>query len=184
MPIAPLIFTKEAIVIAIVDDAVLTTHEDILPNLWTNPNEIPNNNIDDDNNGYRDDINGWDAADNDNDPNPPSSASSSVFTHGTHCAGIASAATDNSKGIASIGFNCKIMPVKSSTSNGNAQYIDAGYDGIAYAMAAGADVISMSWGGNNSQTAQNIFNQAHNLGITLVAAAGNDASSKHLSSGL
>ena len=166
-------------VIAIVDDAVLTTHEDILPNLWTNPNEIPNNNIDDDNNGYRDDINGWDAADNDNDPNPPSSASSSVFTHGTHCAGIASAATDNSKGIASIGFNCKIMPVKSSTSNGNAQYIDAGYDGIAYAMAAGADVISMSWGGNNySQTAQNIFNQAHNLGITLVAAAGNDASSQ------
>ncbi|MEL7342057.1 MAG: S8 family serine peptidase, partial [Bacteroidota bacterium] len=74
-------------VVAIVDDAVRITHEDLAPNLWTNPGEIPNDNIDNDGNGYIDDIHGWDPADQDNDPNPPSTATNSSFTHGTHCAG-------------------------------------------------------------------------------------------------
>ncbi len=166
-------------VVAIVDDAVRISHNDLSPNVWVNTAEIPNNGIDDDANGYVDDVNGFDVADLDNNPNPPASAADFNFSHGTHCAGIASGATDNGTGIASIGFSNKIMGVKCTSDNGNPQFVENGYEGVAYAMAAGADVISMSWGGPQaSQTAQNVFNQAHGMGITLVAAAGNDNSSQ------
>ena len=162
-------------VVAIVDDAVRINHVDLSPNAWVNTGEIPNNGQDDDGNGYVDDINGYDVADNDNNPNPPASAADFNFSHGTHCAGIACGATNNGTGIASIGFNNKIMAVKCTSDGGNAQFVEEGYAGVAYAMASGADVISMSWGGSgSSNTAQNVFTQAHNLGITLVAAAGND----------
>ncbi|MEM7654845.1 MAG: S8 family serine peptidase [Bacteroidota bacterium] len=163
-------------VIAIVDDAVKITHQDLAPNLWVNPGEIPNNGLDDDNNGFIDDINGWDAADQDNNPNPPGTASNFNFTHGTHCAGIASAATDNGVGIASVGFDTKLMSVKCTyDSAANTNVIYTGYEGVQYAMASGADVISMSWGGPGfSSVIQNLLNQAFNQGIVLVAAAGND----------
>ncbi|MFK7926281.1 MAG: S8 family serine peptidase, partial [Bacteroidia bacterium] len=135
-----------------------------------------NDNIDNDGNGYIDDIHGWDPADNDNDPNPPSTATSSSFTHGTHCAGIVSAATNNNLGIASIGNSIQIMSVKCTYDTAsNTRIIYRGYSGVAYAMAAGADVISMSWGGTGSSASlQNLFDQAHAMGIVLVAAAGND----------
>jgi len=164
-----------SVVIAVVDDAVRITHEDLAANVWINPGEIPGNSIDDDNNGYIDDINGWDAADNDNDPNPVSPTNSS-FTHGTHCSGIAAAATDNSTGIASISYNVKVMAVKTAkTGNGLLAYA---YQGVSYAIAAGADIISMSWGsGSYSTTYQMLFDYANSQGIVLVAAAGNSNSS-------
>jgi subtilisin family serine protease len=156
--------------IAIVDNAVDRTHTDLSGNLWTNPGETPNNNIDDDGNGYIDDLNGYDVADNDNNPNPPNSS----WDHGTHCAGIASAKTNNSTGIASIGFSCKLIAVKATTNSASSNSVTNGYDGVVYAVAAGADVISMSWGGtSNSTTAQNIITWASNQGAVLVAAAGN-----------
>ena len=130
--------TGSTIKIAIVDDAVERTHSDIAPNLWVNPGEIANNNIDDDGNGYIDDINGYDVASNDNDPNPPNSS----YAHGTHVTGCASPATNNSNGVAGIGFSTKIMAVKSTTSSSS---ITNGYDGIVYAVVSGADVINMSW---------------------------------------
>lgn len=163
--------TGSTIKIAIVDDAVERTHSDISPNLWVNPGEIANNNIDDDGNGYIDDINGYDVGSNDNNPNPPSSS----YAHGTHVTGCASPATNNNTGVAGIGFSCKIIAVKSTTS---ASSITNGYDGIVYAVAAGADVINMSWGGTGtSTTAQNIINWAYGQGVVLVAAAGNNNSS-------
>ncbi|MES1219757.1 MAG: S8 family serine peptidase, partial [Bacteroidota bacterium] len=91
--------TGSNVVIAIVDDAVSRNHSDLSPNLWVNPGEIAGNSIDDDGNGFIDDINGYDVADNDANPKPPSLA----FDHGTHVAGIASAATNNNNGISSIG---------------------------------------------------------------------------------
>ncbi|GAB4140968.1 MAG: hypothetical protein Fur0041_16190 [Bacteroidia bacterium] len=155
------------IVIAIVDDAVDRNHPDLSPNLWVNTGEIANNNIDDDGNGYIDDINGFDVGNNDNNPNPPSSA----YDHGTHVAGIASARANNNTGIASIGFSCKLMAVKATTSSSS---ITNGYDGIVYAVNSGADVINMSWGGTGSSTtAQNIITWASNQGVLLIAAAGN-----------
>jgi len=161
-----------SVVIAIVDDAVLLSHEDLAPVIWVNPGEIPGNGIDDEPNGYIDDINGWDAADNDNDPNPVN-PTNSYFTHGTHCAGLAAAATDNNVGIASVSYNVKLMAVKTAFTGWGS--VPAAYLGVQYAMAANADIISMSWGGTGfSQTYQNIFNTAHNQGIVLIAAAGND----------
>lgn len=164
-----------SVTIAIVDDAVRLTHQDLAGNIWSNPNEIPNNNLDDDNNGYIDDINGWDAADNDNNPAPPAaSVSNSVFTHGTHCAGIAAGVTDNNTGIASMAFEAKIIAVKCNNDATPGPFLPAAYDGVSYAIAAGADVISMSWGGAASSIVnQNIMNLAHANGIVLVAAAGN-----------
>ncbi len=156
------------IIIAIVDDAVERNHQDLAPNVWVNPGEIAANGIDDDGNGFVDDINGWDVAGNSNAVDPPSDA----YDHGTHVAGIASAATNNAIGISSIGFSCKIMCVKATTS---ASSITAGYAGILYAANNKANIINMSWGGNGSSTTnENVINYALSKGCILVAAAGND----------
>ncbi len=132
--------------VAIVDDAVLVTHPDLIPNL------VP----------------GYDVSfDNDN-PMPNLAA----MTHGTHVAGIVGAATNNNVGVASIGFNIKIMPVKSSS---EAQFVTDAYAGVVWAADNGAHVINMSWGGSGfSQTGQNIINYAYSRGCVNVAAAGND----------
>jgi len=156
------------IVIAIVDDAVERTHPDLSPNLWTNTGETPNNGVDDDGNGYIDDVNGWDVGSNDNNPNPPSSS----YDHGTHVAGISSARSNNGVGVASIGFSCKLMCVKATNTP---TAVTNGYDGIVYAAANGADIINMSWGGPTfTNTGQNVINYAWNQGCILIAAAGND----------
>lgn len=134
------------IVVAIVDDAVLVTHPDLIPNL------VP----------------GYDVSENNDDPMPNQAA----MTHGTHVAGIAGAATNNGIGIASIGFNVKIMPIKASNS---AQFVSDAYSGVIWAADNGADVINMSWGGSGfSNTGQNIINYAYAAGCVNVAAAGND----------
>lgn len=165
------------VVVAIVDDAVEINHPDLKPGIWVNPGETING-VDDDGNGYIDDVNGYDVADNDNNPSPPASATASHFSHGTHCAGIAAATTDNNTGIASIGFNARIMAVKTKPSATSGSGLPFAYQGVEYAIAAGADIISMSWGGGSkSATYQLLFNVAHSKGIVLVAAAGNSNTS-------
>jgi PKD repeat protein len=160
-----------SIMVAIVDDAVQITHPDLAPNIYTNPNEIPNNNVDDDGNGYVDDVNGWDAADNDNNPNPPNTN----FSHGTHVAGIAGARSNNGTGIASIGYSISILPVKSTT---QAQVVTHAYEGVVYAADLRAHIINCSWGGGGfSNTEQNIINYATNKGCFVIAASGNNGTS-------
>ncbi len=132
--------------VAVVDDAVQVTHPDLSANMLA----------------------GRDVADGDNDPNPPNTN----YSHGTHVAGIVSAASNNGIGVASIGFNIKIVPIKATN---NVNSITDGYEGVTWARTNGCDVINMSWGGPGaSTTGQNIINAAYNAGITLVAAAGND----------
>ena len=168
--------------VAIVDDAIQTNHPDLQSVIWNNTDEIPGNAIDDDGNGYVDDVNGYDVADDDNNPSPPSNGLwqlLGLFTHGTHCAGIAGAATDNGIGIASIGAGISLVPVK-STSNSSLipLALDKANEGVDYAVASGAKVISMSWGGPaQDSTLTNVIQAAVNAGRILVAAAGNDGNS-------
>ena len=158
------------VAVAVVDNAVQISHTDLLSNIWVNPNEIPSNGIDDDNNGFVDDMQGYDVADNDNNPAPPNT----TYDHGTHCAGLVAARTDNNTGIAAIGFNLKIIAVKASSNSGSATAVDAGFAGIVYAVKAGARVISCSWGGTTSAaTEQTVINYAWNKKSIVVAAAGN-----------
>ncbi len=161
------------VVIAIVDDAIMINHEDLSGNIWENEGEIPNNGFDDDGNGFIDDINGFNVAAGNPNPNPPRDD----FAHGTHVAGCASAATDNGIGIPAIGFNCKIMPVRSSSNASVGSQISHAFEGVDYATKAGADIINMSWGFDiRSTVLENLMIAAHNRGIILVAAAGNDNS--------
>lgn len=164
----------ENIKIAITDDAFRMDHED-LQNTWAvNDGEIPGNGIDDDGNGFIDDVSGWDAADQDNDPSPPL-YSNTDWTHGTHVAGIAGADTDNGIGIAAMGFNVSMIPVKNTNTS---PAISHGYEAVDYAINSGAQVINMSWGGPQSSAAgQALMNAAADNGIICVAAAGNNNSS-------
>ncbi|MBK8471397.1 MAG: S8 family serine peptidase [Sphingobacteriales bacterium] len=143
--------------------------------LWVNANDTPGNGIDDDGDGYIDNINGWDCADNDNNTNPPATASATSFGHGTHCAGIAGATTNNAIGVASIGNGIKIMPIKcTSNSSADPSIITHGWTGVQCAIASGADIISLSWGSTvYSSTYQNLVNYAESQGVVMVAAAGN-----------
>jgi subtilisin family serine protease len=178
---------SEDIVIAIVDSGTDWKHVDLNSNIWVNPKEIPDNNIDDDGNGKIDDVRGWDFVGNismseigqgrwkeDNDPR--NTGTSSNNTHGTHVGGCASASTDNNKGIAGTGFKTKIMPVKCATDQ-NIRGIYRGYEGITYAANLGADIINCSWSGPGySPAEQDVINNAVAKGSVVIVAAGNDAS--------
>ncbi len=98
----------DTIVVAIVDGGMMLTHPDLVPNLWTNYNEIPGNGVDDDNNGYIDDIHGWNAYNSDG--NIPSSG------HGTHVAGIVGAKGNNASQVTGVNWNVKLMAIAGSTS--------------------------------------------------------------------
>lgn len=169
------------VVLAVVDNAILLTHNDLRSNLWVNKSENSGmQGIDDDLNGYTDDLHGYDVADNDPDPNPPDNIDdNSGFVHGTHVAGIAAATTDNDTGIASVGFKVRIMPVKCSPDSSDGNVLTNAYDGVYYAIRNGADVINMSWSGPNMTiTGDNLLQTADDMNIVLVGAAGNADSSQ------
>lgn len=164
----------KGVIVGLVDDGFDTAHVDLQPTLWHNPKEIPGNGKDDDANGYVDDVYGWDMADNDSDPHVKPADN---LQHGTHCGGILGARTNNSAGIASIGYNLKIMPIKCGQ-NGS-PFIYNPYAGIEYCVNQGARVISMSWGGGAySATYQAIFDYALSKNVVCVAAAGNSSTSR------
>ncbi len=173
-----------ATVIAIIDTGVDTGHPDLAANIWVNSAEIPGNGLDDDGNGYSDDVHGWDFGNNDHDPRPhhtPDATGIDVGFHGTHCAGIAAAVTDNNAGVAGAGWNCSIMALKLPNSSG--EMTDLAITGaILYAVAEGADVISMSFGGPDQDGMaafmQDLMDQALTAGIVCVAAAGNSNTSE------
>ncbi|SYZ72321.1 putative Thermitase [Candidatus Zixiibacteriota bacterium] len=162
-------------VVAILDTGVDMAHPDLAAHIWTNPGEIPGNGIDDDHNGYIDDIHGWDFGGDgtigtigDDDPTDD-------FGHGTHLAGIAAAVTDNTIGIAGINPHALIMPLKFDPLP-LTTYVASG---IVYAADNGADVINMSFGmAFQSQLVEDALIYAHNKGVILCAASGNDFTEK------
>jgi hypothetical protein len=164
--------------VAIVDSGVWLTHQDLRDNIWVNPGEDINgdgviteadiNGRDDDGDGYVDDFHGWDLVSHNNNP-------MDQYGHGTHCAGDACAATNNRVGIASIGYSCSIMAVRAGTGSGG---IEFAYEGIQYAVRAGARVISCSWGGaGGNQWTADVINYAYEHDVLVFAAAGNNYNS-------
>jgi thermitase len=160
------------VVIAIIDSGVDYTHPDLAANIWNNTDEIPGNGIDDDHNGYIDDVRGWDFYYNDSNVTDGAG-------HGTMCAGVAGAVTNNGIGIAGASWNCKIMPVRIANET---WYSNLAYaaKGIRYAADNGADACSMSFHFSNSNTLKNAIDYAYGKGVFLCAAAGNtNSSTKH-----
>lgn len=160
------------ITVAVVDTGVDYRHEDLSSRIWTNNDEIPGNGIDDDNNGFIDDTMGWDFYDEDNDPLPDWGILGEGH-HGTHCAGLIGAAADNGVGITGHDWGCKIMPLKSLHPWGSAESLNLA--AFEYAVANGADVISMSLGGMYGDEWTDPIANAHAQGVVVVAAAGNDS---------
>lgn len=170
---------SSAITIAIIDDGVEITHEDLSANIFTNPGEIPGNGIDDDVNGYVDDVNGWDFYNGDNGAVP----SGTDDNHGTAVAGVAAARGNNGLGVSGACQTCKLLPVKifSPDYAGDAATANA----IRYA-ASFADVLNNSWGGGAPSAAlQSAIQYATTSGrggrgSTTLFASGNDASGMFL----
>jgi subtilisin family serine protease len=158
---------SDSTLIAVIDTGVDYNHPDLAANIWTNPGEIPNNGIDDDNNGYRDDIHGWDFANDDNDPLDDN-------LHGTHVAGTIGAIGNNSVGVAGVNWRTKIMALKFLGGDGSGTLANA-ISAIIYGANMKARVMNNSWGGGGfSQALLDAINYANNAGSLFVAAAGND----------
>lgn len=170
-----------SVIIGVVDSGVIKNHPDLQNQLWHNSDEIPDNGIDDDNNGYVDDLYGWDFSDaptlpgqgdwvnRDNSPDDETG-------HGTHVSGIIAAETDNRIGIAGIASKCKIMTLRAGFRIGLGSFLqnDDVAASIVYAADNGAKVINLSLGDTvNAFLIQAAVEYAFHRGCVLVGAAGN-----------
>ncbi|WP_293339976.1 S8 family serine peptidase [Microcoleus sp. CAWBG58] len=160
--------TGNGIVVAVVDSGVDYNHPDLDGNIWRNPGEIAGNGIDDDRNGFIDDIRGWDFVSGDNNP-----MDLDFNGHGTHIAG-AIAAERNNFGITGVAPNAKIMPVRVLPFFGGGSPNNVA-SGIRYAADNGANVINLSLGSNSnpSDAVNDAIQYANNKGSVVVMAAGN-----------
>ena len=169
------------VVIGICDSGVQLNHLDLLSQIKNDPSE-PVNGIDDNNDGKIDNNRGWDFCGPTTDVNYEGDNNATITqggaSHGTHVAGISAAATHNNRGIAGIGYNCKIMPLKCAPDDGG-QSILFGYEAIEYGASHGASVINCSWGGEGGYSLfeQEVITDATlTFNCLIVAAAGNDNS--------
>jgi subtilisin family serine protease len=161
---------SNSVVVAVIDTGVLYNHRDLAANIWNNTGEIPGNGIDDDGNGYIDDIRGWDFVNTDNDPIDDQK-------HGTHVSGTIGAVGNNAIGVAGVNWHVKIMPLKAFNFEGSGSTSNA-IEAIRYANANGASVISNSWGGPDPSQALNDAIDASPA--IVVCAAGNSARNNDL----
>ncbi len=163
---------SEDVVIAIIDTGVDQTHPDLATNVWTNQIEahgLPG--VDDDHNGYVDDINGF----NFSDPAKPNGNSKDDHGHGSHCAGVIGAKSNDGKGIVGVNWKVKLMAVKFLNADGGGS-LDAAVQAIDYAIKMKAQIMSNSWGGGGESLAlKEAIERAEKAGILFVAAAGNNA---------
>ncbi len=159
------------VVIAIVDGGGDWQHEDLLGNVWTNAGDSVANGLDDDNNGFIDDVHGVNFGNEDPANNDPTGD-----THGTSSAGVASAVTDNGIGVAGAAWNAELMHVNVACPGGS--LICYGYEGILYAAANGADIINTSWGGPVTRSTplrhqSQVLELVTDMGALVVASSGN-----------
>ena len=182
----PLVWNQETgekdVIIAVIDSGIDTKHPDLHDNIWVNQKEILGDNIDNDYNGYVDDINGWDFVTNTNDPSPKydincltnkSCIEEGIF-HGTFVSGIAAAIGNNNLGITGISWHTKFMPLRVLNEDGSGNTQDV-VRAIDYAINNKADIINLSFVGNTYDIdLQQTLEKAYKKGIVIVAAAGNE----------
>jgi hypothetical protein len=161
--------TGAGVLVAVIDTGVDASHPDLAANMWTNPLEVPANDVDDDGNGFVDDVRGWDFSDHDATPDD-------LHGHGTHVAGTVAAVGNNARGVVGMAWGAKVMAVRGLNAYGG------GYDtdlaaAVVYAAENGADVLNASWGGRgDSPVLNDAVDAITALGAILIAAAGNAAS--------
>lgn len=154
------------VVVAVIDTGVDRHHPDLAANMWTNPHEIPGNNVDDDGNGFVDDLNGWDFFANDNDPMDEEG-------HGTHCSGTIGGVGSNLTGVTGVCWQVSIVGLRFLGPSGG-MTSDA-VEAVNYANELGVDLTSNSWGGGGfSSLLQTAIANAGAAGQLFITAAGND----------
>jgi len=163
------------IVVGVIDTGIDTDHPDLAANIWINPGEIQGDNIDNDNNGFIDDIHGWDFYGDDSDPSDDNS-------HGTHVSGTIAAVGNNATGVVGVCWQATLVALKFLGAGGSGTHSDAA-DALMYAAAlkrngiATVRLTSNSWGGGGpSQVLEDSISENEMEDILFVAAAGNDAS--------
>jgi thermitase len=155
------------VTVAVVDGGVAADHPELAANVWTNPGEVPQDGVDDDHNGYVDDVHGWDWVDGDADPDDP-------HGHGTHVAGTIGAVGNNGRGVTGVAWDVSLMPLRALGADGSGSYADI-VDAFAYAGSNGADVVNASLGGPAySQAMADVI--ARHPQTLFVVAAGNAGS--------
>ena len=160
--------TGGAVLIGVIDSGIELNHPDLKNNLFTNPGEIPSNGVDDDGNGYVDDVHGWDFVNDDNDPDDDSG-------HGTHVGGIIAASGGNAVGVTGVCWSARMLPLKFLDETGSGATSDA-ILAIQYAVRMGAKVANASWGSFfYSSALRAAIHEAGEHGLLLITASGNDA---------
>jgi subtilisin family serine protease len=160
------------IVVAVIDTGMDRTHPDLMPNLYVNPGEagaLANNGVDDDGNGFVDDVSGWNFYAKNNNSNDDN-------RHGSHCSGTIGAAGNNGVGVVGVNWNVSLLPVKFLSGSGSGS-TEGAVNAVNYATRMKVNVMSNSWGGGApSQALKEAIEKANQAGILFVAAAGNDGS--------
>ncbi|MGH9869967.1 MAG: S8 family serine peptidase [Candidatus Polarisedimenticolia bacterium] len=158
------------VLVAIIDTGIDYDHPDLAANIWTNPGEIPGNGVDDDGNGFVDDVHGYDFANDDGDPFDD-------HGHGTHVAGTIGAVGNNGIGVVGVCWEVSLMAIKYLSADGSGA-TDKAVRAVEYTTMMGAHLTSNSWGGGAfSQALYEAIAEAGAAGIAFVAAAGNDGTS-------
>jgi subtilisin family serine protease len=166
------------VIVAVIDTGVDYNHEDLRNALWRNPGEIPGNGIDDDDNGFVDDVVGWDFAKNDALPYDMTSQMRIDGNpgHGTHCSGVVGGVGNNAIGISGVAPNVSVMGVRFISESGEGTTAD-GVKAISYALANGAKVLSNSWGGEKDAEPDDelraVIQNAMAQDVLFIFAAGN-----------
>jgi subtilisin family serine protease len=170
------------IIVAVTDSGVDYNHPDLVSNMWRNSKEIPGNGIDDDGNGYVDDIVGWDFYSNDNKPYDLKATILEMLMgggnpgHGTHVSGVIASTKDNGIGVAGVAPQVQIMALRFLSEKGQGDTA-GGIKAIDYAVANGARVINASWGSEGEEKGdfalRDAIKRAEAKGVIFCAAAGN-----------
>lgn len=165
------------VIVAVLDTGIAFDHPDLRANIWENTGEVADNGKDDDRNGFVDDVRGWDFVDDDAVAEPVLAESSDpeAQSHGSVVAGIIGAVGDNHEGYTGVAWDVQMMSLRILDEEGTGTESDAAR-AITYAVENGADVINLSFAGDESHAAlRNAVQNAYNQGVVIVAALGNDA---------